>query len=698
MKVINLLVVIWTASLLCSVHFYFNEPVLKKPQNESFRSNPNPKLIPLDAKRWYILNAHANGLAELFDGDTATSINTGYPNFKQNYLCVYPLDTGESMLIQSIRMFDGAGDFLQNPANIYAIRKSGEFVKIASFNGDKYMQWVGPDSKKNKPAILQFDVDTLVEDMQYLAIRCTRNNLPNEIQFFGRYNSSSILPSSEAKPAASFENMLGVNGFEWDFVNPAANSRQIDENKYKAIANFTGFRHYLDWGRMEDQKGQYSFNPCHNGGWDLDMTYERCKRDGITVLVCLKNITKWLKATYPINEQANDNVPAPYLAKRDLPASYSALASMAFQFAARYGSNKQIEISALKVNTKPRWPNDPPNQIKRGLSYIRYIECGNEYDKWWRGSNGYMNCYEYAALLSAFYDGDQGRLGPYMGIKQADSNMQVVMTGLAHANPSYVRGMMEWCRQNRGYHPDGSINICWDIINYHHYASNKTSSNEDKNLVQTGVAPELGNSEKIAQSFVEFAQHYFKGMPVWMTETGYDLHPNSALRAVGIGKKTPMETQADWLLRAALIHARTGIQRMFYYQLFDYNLEASTKFASMGLVDKQMKNKASLDRLCQFTKLLTGYHFEKNIGHSPEVDVYTNGSLKAWIIWMPTMQGKQANCTINLSDETMGVTLYQSKFGIAEWEKTNYANGTSTIELLATETPVVLMQDSNIIR
>jgi hypothetical protein len=92
---------------------------------------------------------------------------------------------------------------------------------------------------------------------------------------------------------------------------------------------------------------------------------------------------------------------------------------------------------------------------KTGLGLIKYIECDNERDKWWKGPKAQQTPEEYAANMSAFYDGNKGKLGKNAGIKTADPNIMVVMGGLANADPNFVIKMIEWCRKNRGLKADG---------------------------------------------------------------------------------------------------------------------------------------------------------------------------------------------------------------------------------------------------
>src|SRR5207244_8269143 len=135
-------------------------------------------------------------------------------------------------------------------------------------------------------------------------------------------------------------------------------------------------------------------------------------------------------------------------------------AKLGFQFAARYGNNPYVSSTLLSVNTATRWAGDPANAIRKGLNLVKYVECDNERDKWWKGRKAYQTGREYAANLSAFYDGNKQKLGAAIGVKNADPNMQVVTGGLASANTDYIRGMIDWCKEFRGYKSNGAVNLC----------------------------------------------------------------------------------------------------------------------------------------------------------------------------------------------------------------------------------------------
>ncbi|WP_352432871.1 hypothetical protein [Mucilaginibacter sp. PAMB04168] len=483
----------------------------------------------------------------------------------------------------------------------------------------------------------------------------------------------------------AFKNLLGVNAFEWNFLqNPADvnNGMQIYEPKMQVIKTFAGVRHYLDWGRIESKQGQFTFSPTHSGGWNLDAMYQRCKTENIDVLVCLKTCPDWLLQTYPGNERDAENVPMPYGSDKLQPKSYVLQAKAGFQFAARYGSNLNVEKALLTVNTTPRWTGDQANEVKTGLGLIKYIECDNERDKWWKGDKAHQSAEEYAANLSAFYDGHKGTLGKGVGVKNADPKMQVVMAGLAATDAQYVAKMIDWCKQNRGYKTDGSVNLCFDVINFHLY-SNDHQSNNGK--ATQGIAPELSEAGKVAADFVTLAQTY--KLPVWVTEAGYDINQQSPQRAVKVGNKDELKTQADWTIRTSLLYARFGIKKVFFYELFDDNLANPTQYASSGLVTNDLKRRPAADYILQTKNLLGNYSYRETISKTPLVDVYRNGNKVIYVLTIPDQTGK--NVAYNLSlPGVKQVTVHQLHAGTDAMESHQQSVGNNTVALTVTETPL----------
>jgi hypothetical protein len=489
---------------------------------------------------------------------------------------------------------------------------------------------------------------------------------------------NKIQPASYPVP---LKNMFGVNSYEWNFEeNPAAmNERTLYEPNMALIKSFSAIRHYMNWNKLENTEGNYTYNPTNNGNWNYDLMYTRCKQDSILVLACLKNLPVWMMDTYPADQRDDENVPVNYGADLTNPASYAVQARTAFQFAARYGYNKGINPMLVKVDTHP----GKPNQVKTGMGLIKYIECGNENDRWWKGDKATQTPEQYAANLSAFYDGHKGTLGNNAGVKTADPNMQVVMTGLATADVEYVKGMVAWCKMNRGVKPDGKIDLCFDIINYHLYANDGSVFTHKK--ATTGIAPELSESGGVADGFVKYANSLPNKPEVWVTEVGYDINPGSYQRAPAIGNKTELETQADWILRSSLLYIRHGVKRLFFYQLFDAFPNKEEQYATSGLAENK-KRRPAADYILQATKLMGNYNYVGIISHNPLIDKYQSEGKIIYALTIPDQTGRTGTYTLDLG-KVRSATLFNPKPGADTMAKAELKIIGGKVTIRISETP-----------
>ncbi len=638
-----------------------------------------PGKIPIEGKRWYQVTNATTDMSELFDNNQFQKVNTGYNKLVPHYDAWYPLQDGEQMIIDSIMMYCWRGIDAEHPVTIYAVMADWKRVPIAVFKGQRATTWEGPDP--DKPGV--FALVKPVSGMRYLVIN-SWGEFPGEIEFYGKYTTPAerVYP---ALPPVALSNYLGINAYEWNFEDEHK-AAVLDPVKLTAIQNFTAVRHYLDWGKLEATEGNYTFNPTHDGGWDYDAMYQWCKDNKTDVLACLKTIPKWMEETYPADKRNYENIPARYGKDLGDPASYTEQAKVAFQFAARYGRNKNINAALLKVDSKPRWNGDKVNAIRTGLDLVHYIECDNERDKWWKGRTAYQTGREYAANLSAFYDGHKGKLGPGVGVKNADPNMQVVMGGLADPSTGYIMGMVDWCKENRGYKKDGSVDVPWDVINYHYYANDGTATKE----ATTGVAPEKSSAGTTVEDFVQFSARYCGSMPVWVTEAGYDVNQQSIQRAVPVKDKSVLQTQADWILRTSLLYARNGIGKVFYYQLYDDNAASTIKYGTSGLANDDHSNRPAADYLAQVNKQFGNATFIKTISTDPNVDEYAYRGKKMYALWVPDATGRTAEYKLDAGNATNG-TIYQPVAGSRAMKATIVKTVNGKLTITVTETPQFLL-------
>jgi endoglucanase len=626
--------------------------------------------IPIDPRRWYQLNNTSHGLEDIFNGRLHDKPNTGSGTVLNNYDAYYPLLDKEQMTINSIRLFDWEGTNEGHPTTIYAILNNWNKIPIAVFTGSKYNVWVGPDPKYPD----KYTLDKPVTDIRYLVIN-SWGDFPGEIEFYGSYTPPQPLSKVQVK-YVPLSNFFGVNAFEWDFEAPDK-PMQPDPERTGAIKNFTGIRHYMDWEKLESKEGKYAFSPTNNGSWNYDTIYQWCKLQNIEVLPCLKTIPAWLQESYPVNERDNENIPMRYGKDPADPQSYLEQARVAYQFAARYGNNKNQDRSLLTLQ--------PDNKVRTGLGLIRFIECDNERDKWWKGRKAYQTGREYAANLSAFYDGNKNKMGPGAGIKNADPSMKVVMAGLASPTTDYVKGMIDWSKEHRGYKADGSVDLPWDIINYHFY-SNDASTDPAKKQT-TGAAPELSKADSFANEFIQLSHRYAHDMPVWVTEAGYDINPNSPQKVMDIAGRDALQTQADWILRTSLLYARSGIRKVFFYELYDDNPDNGTRYATSGLVSRNRISRPAADFLYQTNRLFGDYTYKETINKNPVVDHYTLNKNDMYMLVVPSQENRTATYTLDLGKQDSAY-IYTPRSGSKTMDMAAKKTNNGKINITVSETPV----------
>ncbi len=662
----------------------------KQDLNDKTSAGQDTK-IPVYAERWYQMANTSNGLEGLFDGNTKETVNTGWSRVLENYDAWYPIPEGEELIIKSIRFYDGKGTFKDKPMTLSVITDNWERIPVATFTGEKYNTWVGPYPESKASGDSLFKLKAPIKNPRYLVIN-TWGSFPAEMELYGSFKKGPSLPAEVTlNRTDKLKNAFGINAFEWDIVDGGKGSI-INEEKFRAIKNFSAIRHYVDWERIESTEGRYSFNPTASGGWDYDLIYKRLKEAEIEVLLCLKTIPKWMRATYPEGERDDENVPLRYGKDFSDPSSYIEQAKAGFQLAARYGSNSNIDPELQKDVLKgvlyPGAKKSPERTVERGLSLIKYIECDNERNKYWKGRKAYQTGREYAANMSAFYDGHKNSMGPGVGVKNADPDMKVVMGGLAGPNIDYVKGMIDWCKEFRGYNKDGSINLCWDVINYHTYPRDEKQ--------KRGVAPEVSEAAQDAAEFIRLAGNYCNGMPVWVTEIGYDTNQNSINKVIAVGEKSVLETQADWILRVSLLYVRSGVEKVFFYQAYDYNPENPGKYASMGLLNKADKSpKPAATYLNQANKLLGEYIYKETISKDPIVDRYELNGRSAYILMIPDERNRKQVYSLDLG-KAESAKVYHPAIGKIKMDEEKKKTNKGKLEIEVTETPVFVIPDLNL--
>ena len=171
-------------------------------------------------------------------------------------------------------------------------------------------------------------------------------------------------------------------------------------------------------------------------------------------------------------------------------------------------------------NQLPSWKLYVERVAKHYGSSIKCWEIINEADIKYKKLPDYSSS-NYATLLKSGYH----------IIKSIDPQAKVLISGLAHANGSFLDSIIMYY--------DGRN--CFDIMNFHHY-SNKNNEPEEFILY----------FNQLSKRFKRLEIH----KPVWLTETGCSSTPNWTNEII----------QAQRLPRIYLISLAFGIEKVFWYK------------------------------------------------------------------------------------------------------------------------------------
>ncbi|WP_040196365.1 hypothetical protein [Candidatus Soleaferrea massiliensis] len=479
----------------------------------------------------------------------------------------------------------------------------------------------------------------------------------NEIGLYGykvRELDDSDFIKTQPKPADSQpENLtsgqkIGANAF--------------CDDPYTALAALGNVREYYNWSWMTGKDGAHSFNSIVN----KDRYYQTLQSMGVSVIPCMQMTCPAFQLEGEDFSKIKNTIPIADGADTLDPSSYALHSNAMYNFAARYGSNPDVDQATLNV---------ADGDVQVGLGYLNTVESWNEQDKTWETKDSYFHPYEYAAMLSADYDGDEGRI-QNGGVKTADENFKLAMGGLAGGSKAtrYLSLMKNWFDHNRS---DGQF-AC-DVINYHDYITDEE-------------APERSNFREHARDIVEWTEQNAPGREVWLSEfdviasdkqiSGVDNHDNEAYA----------EARAQRLLRAFLVGEREGLDRMSMFMLRD---EWSGVYYNSGLTTGKgdWDKKTSWYYVSAATETLQNADLV-DVQESDDVYVYTyrdrSSSETIYAVWSPTADGSTVPDYQLSVGEHHKATLVTPAYGVKEGEKQFLPITSGTVSLDVTETPVFL--------
>ena len=460
-----------------------------------------------------------------------------------------------------------------------------------------------------------------------------------------------LLPFASVK-ALTFDQKIGMNG-------------HVDVPRNILYAGGV-VREYHNFGWSITKNKQMFFTK--NSYWDFDGYYRDLFNHGITILPCIQ--------MGEIDIFKRDRNEKPVMVGDDTtdPMSYKIHANYLYNYAARYG---HTVVDRSKLNL------DPSDTYKSGLGYITYYEDWNEPDKTWLTPDAQFNSTELAAMLSADYDGHNGRLGDTYGVKQADPKSKLVMGGMAGGSTmtQWLDEMLAWSKK---YRTDEQLPL--DVINYHQYTG--THSPENSSFVEE------------AKKVIDWRNRNAPGKEIWITEFGWDTNLGSVKHAA------PSEdAQRDWIIREYLIGDRIGLDRMTVFDaLNDGPSNDTTQYSTSGLATKGSEGavkKSSWYGVNTVHSLLKGYTFDGVVEENDSIYIYRykKGNDIILAIWSPTENGSKLHSyplATGYSKGKMTVMKKGEDLGVTTDLELDPQHGFTEIEV--TESPVFIQLSDKIVQ
>jgi hypothetical protein len=501
--------------------------------------------------------------------------------------------------------------------------------------------------------------------------------IPTEFVVYGTPLGTPVAPPNPTPQTPPvFEQFLGANGFIDDPIG-----------RLEAVGYI---REYHNWTWDEGNGGTYpgypgnlnGFNPSYSGNWNFDRYYAGLLRLGSFVVPAIKEGVAWL------GTPNTHYKPILWNSGRDpeVPASYVEHADHLYQYAARYGA-AAVSDSLLKLKAgQPRIT---------GVNSLGYYENWNEQDKWWEGLDSYFSPYTYAAMSSADYDGHQGTMGATIGLKNADPNGKLVMSGLAKLNLDYIKAMKLWCDYKRG----GSFP--WKVINFHQYCNDAGGQGGTPTI---GVSPETDNLKGRMETIRDYRDRYLPGVELWLSEFGYDTNASSPQRAPAIGTFSAEEVQGQWLVRSYLALVAAGVDRAAMFMSRNSNDAGTGKFETSGLTSTGAAGfvpKISWYYVYTLKNRLKGlrYAAEQSSGNT-NVKIYqfkdAGGAIKAYAVWCPTSnQTTVANYVLTLQGSPTSAKLVTLTNGDIDGVATALTLSSGHVTINVSERPVIVLVNDN---
>jgi hypothetical protein len=332
------------------------------------------------------------------------------------------------------------------------------------------------------------------------------------------------------------------------YIGVNSNVAAYDQRYLTDLSRCTKWiREYHSWAHYEAANDYYKWDSIttHPQGYtwpDHTRFMNECRKLGIQVLISVLNKPSWAGSDRGAYHTGDGSRPQDYLERLEFIG----------QLVARYGAQK-VDKSLLETADK-----------YTGLNYIRYFEDENEPDYWWE--NPRWPAEKYAVYCNAVHDGygvETSSDYPLLGIKSVDSTAVHVLAGMASETPAYIKKVLE----------NSNGRVPFDVINIHTYCTDQ----------KNGYSPENENYglEKKLGSFMQWCRSTLPGMPVWLTEFGWDTYIDKGVHSYVYA---PPLQQANYILRSYLVSLHMGFEKAFLFMDKDPNSTHTLQYSSSGLL------------------------------------------------------------------------------------------------------------------
>ena len=520
---------------------------------------------------------------------------------------------------------------------------------------------------------------------KYINFSFNNNQAPSEIVIYGYKVAPNpeVLPEKKEHKFSDLSEFVGMNAF----VNDG-------DDVLRAVTYIREYHPWL-WSCTPDlENTKIAFSPSFAGPWDFDEFYRKTHEFGINVC--------------PVISTHSKRCPKDGTCDSTDPKNYMSYATMLFQFVARYGHNKDIDPSLIKVADG--------QEVKIGLGYLNSVEPLNEPDGTWLGRDPYFSPFELAAFLSMCYDGHEG-MYKNVGVKQADPNFKMSMSGGAGLNSNYIRAMQLWCTYNR---KDGKLPF--DAINAHCYCGKKLDEEgiaklvdvniEDRGdqgqAVYMGISPEEGDIIGRFDSIRDFRDRYYPDMEIWLTEFGWDTNQSwkTSTAAHAYGPYTGRQVQGIWLVREYLLLSSIGVEKAAMYMSRDCGPEETAvgKYGSSGLIRFpieinptnviQGNKKDSFYYVYTLKEVLKNTRFDCELASGKEnVKVFkyvTKDGKATYAVWCVTSTGLEVDMSLSVGEgEFTLVELANERYN---GKRSDLECKNGTVSFVASESPVFIVE------